>query len=196
MDRQDPAAQRLLERSMIRLDKSDELQEMKDVEIIKTFIYAGKARISVEIEGTKEYFHMQVERKTEGSRKGGDFVQHDIWWVSLSLGQSVNKFYATGHIVPGDGEHKGKMFFRLNRKCKWIKEDSQVVQSIRYLLKRIHAGRTPRGLKILRGNVCGMCGLKLKVPSSIRGNTKPDGNHVLNQKYGIGPVCRKYMGLH
>ena len=168
-----------------------------DARLVREFMFAGNARISLESLKTGRYVHLRIKQKVTGTVKAGDQERHDIWFVAIDNGDASLDLWNAGYITKGREGTKweGKYFFNLGKKVKWIDGNDPRVKAVKYLLTAIGREEMPRGVNVLRGNTCGRCNRELKVPNSIEGNKAQEQCRFLNEKHGIGPICRGYMGI-
>lgn len=182
-----PNLRRLHDRTVERLG----LTVMADVMIALGFIFAGRARITLESQRTGVYLYFRVAQKTEGTKAADNFKRHNLWYVGYGGSASTSDFESVGYIYK---DAAGIFQFRMGKDV-CFSEGSVQVKAFKYLLRALNRREMPGGVNVLRANKCGRCGRWLKVPSSIKGSKAQEECRVLNQKYGIGPICRGTMGI-
>ncbi len=134
-------------------------QAITDATAAIEFVTAGKAKITLKSEKTGKHYTFKV-RKSDG----------ESWFVSRLTAGTCYRYLGT--IFP-DG-------FRSTRKSEhlkyhWLKESFDAFD---WFWRRLGEDqRIPDGVALFHAGRCGMCGLELTDPVSI--------------KEGYGPDCRK-----
>lgn len=125
------------------------------------FILAGKAKITIRSEKTGKHYTYKIRKERES----------DHWFVSrLSRNET---YYYLGTIFSG-------MNYRATRRSEfkkrtWLRESHEAFE---WFWAKLYASkRLPQGVAVFHAGRCGMCGIELTDPVSI--------------KEGYGPDCRK-----
>jgi hypothetical protein len=135
--------------------------------LTKDFILAGKALFTVS-NGKGQHFTFKVRKQT--SEQWGD-----KWFASVRTHQEGRNYLYIGVVNPVSGVP------HLTKASKYPK-DSIEYKVLRWVLDIVWGRYTlPAGYEIKHAGRCGRCGRTLTTPDSI--------------KCGIGPECRKSMGL-
>lgn len=130
--------------------------QFRDPTVLKEFILAGKAKITVRSERTLKHFTYKITRDKD------------------SPIQYVKRLVAEGNYVfIGIIEDNA---FRHTRKHEWHRHTEQF-KGFQYLWKYVSRNIMPTDVTVFHEGRCGMCGLALTDPISI--------------KEGYGPDCRK-----
>jgi len=135
--------------------------------LTKNFILAGKAIFTIS-NGKGDHFTFKVRKRT--SEQWG--VK---WFASVRTHQESRNYLYLGVVNSVSGVP------HLTKASKYP-QDSQEYKVLRWALDIIWGRRTlPLGYEIEHAGRCGRCGRTLTTPDSIQ--------------CGIGPECRKRMGL-
>lgn len=127
-------------------------------ESLRDFILAGRAKFTVRSEKTLKHFTYKVKKEKDTS----------IWYV--------HRLIANGQYM-----YLGTIFddhqFKATRKTPhWVRGDPSFL-GFAWLWERLRSKEWPKGVTIYHEARCGMCGIELTDPISI--------------KEGYGPDCRK-----
>jgi hypothetical protein len=122
---------------------------------IEEFILAGKSKFTLKSTRTGKHYTFKC-RKGDG----------DIWFIKRLI--EDNDYIYLGTLFP-DG------FMRTKASPPGVREDWE---AFNYFWERLRGkGLIPKGIEFYHASRCGMCGLELTDPLSI--------------KEGYGPECRK-----
>jgi len=152
------------------------IREQLDPKLIREFILAGKAMVT-------------IENRQKGTHKTLSFMKSthgDIWFTSIRgdkdketrlPGFETKKNWLYCGILVVD---KGRVVFKLTEKSK-IPRQSETWRAIDWLVRNIDClGQYQGKVAFYHEGRCGRCGRELSDPTSI--------------KLGIGPECRKKLG--
>lgn len=134
-----------------------ELTEIWDARNAVEFVLAGKAKITIKAEKSGKHYTYKI-KKGDG----------DVWFVQKLT--SDNKYFYIGTIFPTG--------FAKTRKSPPLVHLTPGFVAFDWFWERLNKNRRiPPGVKLFHAGKCGMCGLELTDPVSI--------------KEGYGPDCRK-----
>ena len=138
--------------------------------IDESFIRSGRAIFTIS-NGKGDHFTYRVNRKEDRSKEG-----NYVYFASLLTGPNNLTDYTYMGLL-----HSHCLAFRITQGSK-VKEDAQSVKVFRWMLRILDCKTTlPEGYKIQHEGRCGRCAKTLTDPLSI--------------EIGIGPHCRKEMGI-
>lgn len=137
-----------------------ETPAMREVWSIKEFILAGRAKFTIRSEKTGKHYTYKVKKEKDGK----------VWYVSRLTAN--NDYMYLGSIFQEED-----MQFRTTRKTSTYSHYSEGWTAFDWLWKYLRKDLMPPNLSFFHAGRCGMCGLELTDPVSI--------------KEGYGPDCRK-----
>jgi len=118
-------------------------------EAVEKFMFAGKARITIQNIETGNRFTYQIKKLKD----------KDIWFISLLTGSNNDSDYSFFGTVFSD-----KMSCKHSKKSR-IGIDASGVQAFGWLIK--HYKNLPDNVRVWHNGYCGRCGKTLTVPESI-----------------------------
>jgi hypothetical protein len=133
---------------------------MTDTAIIKNFLLAGRARVTLVSKKTGVRYTYRIKKAKN--------KPVDRWYVSLLTGQDNESAFT----YMGAFEYTLNM--SLGRDVRFHNHAESVV-AFRYFLHHLHSNSVPAKLEVWHEGKCGRCGRALTVPESI--------------ERGIGPEC-------
>jgi hypothetical protein len=141
--------------------KSDD-HELRTVAAIKAFILSGNAKITVQSQKSKKHFTYKIRKDKDAA----------VWYVHR-LTTSNSYYQYLGTIFDG-------LVFRPTRKTSPSVMMTDHFIAFNWLWEQIEVkNRMPPNTKVFHEGRCGMCGIELTDPVSI--------------KAGYGPECRKKL---
>jgi len=155
---------------------------MLDIADAKRFILAGNAYFTIENGKAGDEYQRFTFRVSKPDDNAASSVL-DYYFVSVLTGPDNTKNYTYMGML--DGRHEQWQpnggTFRETKGSK-IRHDALSWKVFDWLMKYVYASHPlPNGYRLYHSGRCGRCGRQLTVPESI--------------KAGIGPECRKAMGL-
>lgn len=145
-------------------------KRMTDVEMVRTFVLAGNARLTLVSGRTGARYTFRVRRADE-ERDG-----RRPWFVSTLIGQNNDTdfaFIATVH------DRVAPLEERLSVRRGGSVEDVRV-KAFAFLLRCLDGGALPASFEVWHEGRCGRCARVLTVPSSIESGFGPECvHHVL-----------------
>lgn len=131
--------------------------QFTDPELLKEFVLAGRAKITVRSNRSLKHFTYKI--KKERDKK--------IWYVSRL---SSHEYIYLGTIFED-------FSFRATRKTLASEATSEQFIAFDWLMGHLNRKYMPKDITVFHEGRCGMCGIELTDPISI--------------KEGYGPDCRK-----
>jgi len=136
------------------------IEPMDKGELVYEFILAGNAKFSIKSNKTGKHFTFKVRKDKDTG----------IWYVSRLT--SDNEYLYLGAIFKDD------MLFRTTRRTGMKEARSEAFRAFDWFWLILNRDKTvPTGVTFYHVGRCGMCGLELTDPTSI--------------KEGYGPDCSK-----
>lgn len=142
-------------------------RQIADRDKIASFLFAGRATVTLRSQATGARFTFKVAHKEGG----------DVSFVSLLTGPSNEADYRYLGLLP-DNDHDRLRGVGRGKSC--ASHDAPSARAFQYLLDYIAGRVTGKGLEVWHEGRCGRCNRKLTVPESIES--------------GIGPECASRMG--
>jgi len=143
--------------------------DMTDVAVIRRFVLAGDAIITLQSERTERHFTYRVRQ----ADPIGDRAV-DRWFISVLQGTET---YAYIGMLRSTGSH---LRFGVTKKST-VSADAVSFQAFNFFWNNLDGGRMPPSMKIRHEGRCGRCARVLTHPESI--------------DLGLGPDCAEKMGL-
>jgi hypothetical protein len=155
---------------------------MDDPAVVAQFLYAGNATVTLlnTVTGVRFTFNVVAPRdKVTGEYQTGA----GLYWVKLLNGpENVADYTYMGTVVPAKIEPKVVGTGLRATKGSKVAADAPSFKAADWMLRLLASGMPmPAGLEVWHEGKCGKCGRRLTVPESVAA--------------GIGPVCRKNMGI-
>lgn len=137
----------------------------KDVTMLRDFMYAGKAKLSIRSEKTGKHFTYKIRKAPNAP---------DTWfvWRLVKAG-----YIYLGTIFPSDEQIPHKSFRATRKTLPIIRTDPAYEGFVWFFRKMEELNDIPPNVTVYHEGKCGMCGIELTDPISIA--------------EGYGPTCRK-----
>jgi hypothetical protein len=147
----------------MKLNKEN-IYKLENVEDIKRFIIGGKAIMTLESKTTGRWFTYRIKKAKKDE-------ENSPFFVSVLTGNDNESAYTyMGTIFKGE-----KLKFTLTKNSK-IGESALSYKAFNFFFNLLINNKIHSEMSIYHRGICGRCGRKLTVPSSI--------------VTGLGPECR------
>lgn len=153
----------------MKLNKENNYR-LENIEDIKTFIFAGKATLTLESKRTGTWFTYKIKNANKDE-------QNSPYFVSVLTGQDNNSAYSyMGTIFNNNGD----FVLRLTKNSK-ISGTALSYKAFNFFFNLINKDKLHEEIKVYHKGVCCSCGRTLTTPESL--------------KNGIGPFCKGNANL-
>lgn len=140
-----------------------ESEVFADTDRVKEFVLAGKSKFTIKSDKTGQHYTYKVDK--------GDTP---VWFVKRLT--SENRYVYMGTIFEGEG-------FRATPKTSdWVRNHDKSFEAFKWFWEKLNSTGLPDRLTFYHAGRCGMCGLELTDPVSL--------------KLGYGPDCAKKRLRH
>lgn len=130
---------------------------MTDPAIIRTFVLAGNATITLQSQKSNRHFTYRIHRAPDS----------EVWFVSVAVQHDL--FHYLGVISP----MARSLQFKWTAKSK-VQADALSFLGFFYFWRHIETNRMPPDMIVRHENRCGRCGRPLTHPSSIDAGIGPE----------------------
>lgn len=126
-----------------------------DVETLKEFMFAGRAKFTVKSKRTNKHFTFKIRKDRDSG----------LWFVHCLTGE--NNYLYLGTIFADSG-------FRWTRKTFPVQRNGIFYNAFKWFYEKIDQGILPKDIEVYHSGHCGMCGRELTDPISIKEGFGPE----------------------